>query len=63
MDGIKNGIYKFTYSARRSEQEILSIIERKKVKLFEDDLKVISEDSFRKIRGAKELTLPSKINI
>ena len=31
------------------------MIEKKKIKIFEDDLKVISNDSFRKVREGKSL--------
>ena len=30
------------------------------VKIFEDDLKVISDDNFRRVRGGKEPTPPGK---
>ena len=60
MERIKNGNYKFTHSARKTEQEILHLIEKKNIKLFEDDLKIISNESFWKVRGGKEATPPSK---
>ena len=60
MERIKAGDYKFTYTAKKTDQEILQMIEKKKVKIFEDDLKIISDESFRKVRGGKEPTPPSK---
>ena len=60
LEGIRNGNYKYKYTARKTDQEIINLIEKKKVKLFEDDLKVIPDDSFRKVRGGKEPTPPGK---
>ena len=34
---IKAGKYKYTYAAKRSEQEIMSLLEKRKIKLHEDD--------------------------
>ena len=62
VEGIKTGCFKFIFSAKRTEQEILNLIEKKKVKIFEDDLQVISDETFRKVRGGKEPTPPGKLS-
>ena len=61
IEGIKKGKHKITYTDKRSENEILSLIEKRKLKIEEDDLSVVSDEVFRKIRQGKELTPPSKI--
>ena len=53
MEGIRKGTYKYTYTARKSDQETLQLVEKKKIKLFEDDLKIISDESYRKVRGGE----------
>ena len=45
-----------------TEQEVLNLIEKMRIKIFEDDLKVISDESFRKVSGGKEPTPPNKQN-
>ena len=60
MDGIKAGSYKYIYTAKKTGQEILQMIEKKRVKIFEDHLKVIANDTFRNVRGGKESMPPSK---
>ena len=40
MEGMKGGKYKYTYSAKGPERDILlSVLENKKMKPYEDDLK------------------------
>ena len=60
LEGIKKGKHKITYTDKRSESEIISLTEKRKLKCEEDDLMTVSE-VFRKIRQGKELTPPSKI--
>ena len=50
LEGIKSGKFKFIYTAKKTEQKVLNLIEKKKIKIYEDDLNAISDDSFRKVR-------------
>ena len=59
LDSIRKGRFKLTYTDKRSETEIMTLIERK-VKINDEDLKVVPDDVYRKIRSGKESTPPSK---
>ena len=56
--GIKTRKYKYTYSIKKPALEILGILEGRKIKFSEGDLKELSYKSFRKIHQGKESTPP-----
>ena len=60
LDGICKGRFKLTFTDKRSEVEIMALIERK-VKVNDEDLKVVTDDVYRKIRPGKESTPPSRL--
>ena len=60
MDGVKRGKYKITFTDKRTETEIISMMERGKLKIEDDDLMVVPDVVFRKIRQGREHTPPSK---
>ena len=60
IEGVKRGRYKITYTDKRTETEILALLEKQKIKLSNEDFKVVPDDIFRKIRQGKELAPPSK---
>ena len=60
VDGVKRGKYKITFTDKRTETEIISMMERGKLKIEDDDLMVVPDVVFRKIRQGREHTPPSK---
>ena len=60
VEGIKKNKYKMTYSDKRTETEIMGLLDKRKIKISSEDLKVVPEDVFRKVRQGKEQTPPSK---
>ena len=50
LDGICKGRFKLTFTDKRSEVEIMALIERK-VKINDEDLKVVPDDVYRKIQS------------
>ena len=61
VDGVKRGKYKITYTDKRSETEIIALMEKGKMKIDDDDLSVVPDDVFRKVRQGREQTPPSKV--
>ena len=61
VDGVKRGKYKITYTDKRTETEIITLMEKGKMKIEDDDLIVVADDVFRKIRQGREHTPPSKV--
>ena len=47
-----------TYSDKRTET--MGLLDKRKIKISSEDLKVVLEDVFRKVRQGKEQTPPSK---
>ena len=60
VEGLRKNKYKMTYAYKRTEQEIMGLLGKKKIKIHGDDLKTVPEDIFRKIRHGREQTPPSK---
>ena len=60
VEGLKKVKYKITYTEKRSEMEVLALLEKQRIKLSNDDFKVVPDNVFRKIRKGKEVTLPTK---
>ena len=61
VDGVKRGKYKITYTDKRTETEINALMEKGKIRFDDDDLVVVPDDVFRKIRQGREQTPPSKV--
>ena len=61
VDEVKRGKYKITYTDKRAETEIFALIGKGKLRFEDDDLIIVPDDVFRKIRQGKELTPPSKV--
>ena len=60
LEGIRAGKYKMTYTEKRTESEIISLIENKKIRINEEAFNIVPDDVFRKIRHGKGQTPPSK---
>ena len=60
VDGVKRGKYKMTFTDKRTETEIVTLREKGKVRLEDEDLSIVPDDIFRKIRQGRETTPPSK---
>ena len=52
--GIKSKRYKFVYNIKRPEAEIWHLIEKQRIRFSEADLKVVQDETFRKIRQGQE---------
>ena len=61
VEGAKSGKYKITYTVKKTESEIIGMIIKKTAKITEEELKVVPDDVFRKIRQGREHTPPSKL--
>ena len=53
IEGMRQGKYKMTYTDIRLEAEIIFLIEKRKIKIEEDDLLTVSDEVSRKIRQGK----------
>ena len=60
VEGAKKGKYKITYTVKKTESEIIGMLVKKTIKISENELKVVTDDVFRKIRQGREHTPPSK---
>ena len=60
VEGAKKGKYKITYTVKKTESEIIGMMVKKGIKITENELKVVPDDVFRKIRQGREHTPPSK---
>ena len=60
VEGLRKNKYKMSYTDKRTEQEIMGLLDKKKIKIHGDGLKTVPEDIFRKIRHGREQTSPSK---
>ena len=60
MEGIRKNKYKLIYSDKRTETEVMGLLDKKKIKISGDDLKIVPDDVFRKIRHRREQAPPSK---
>ena len=47
VDGVKRGKYKMTYTDKRTEPEVISLMEKVKLKFDDDDLSIVPDDIFR----------------
>ena len=54
VDGVKRGKYKITYTDKRSETEIIAMMEKGKLKFEDEDLIIVPDDVFRKIRQERD---------
>ena len=54
IEGLKNKKYKVTFKVKKSETEIIELIEQQKVKFSEGDFTVVPDDVFKKIRQGQE---------
>ena len=45
---------------KKTESEIIGLLIKKNIKITEEELKVVPDDAFRKIRQGREYTPPSK---
>ena len=52
-----------TYLDKRIETEIIELLDKKKLQIFSEDLIVVPEDVFRKIKHGREQTPPHLQNI
>ena len=60
VEEAKKGKYKITYTVKKTESEIIGMLVKKSIKISENELKVVPDDVFRKIRQGREHTPPSK---
>ena len=60
VEGIKNGRYKIRYIEKKTANEIVSLLIKTMIKITQDELKMVPDDVFRKIRQGREHTPPSK---
>ena len=54
VDGVKRGKYKMTFTDKRTETETVTLREKGKVRLEDEDLSIVPDDIFRKIRQGRE---------
>ena len=59
VEGAKKGKYNITYTVKKTESEIIGMIVKKNIKITENELKVVPDDVFLKIRQGREHTPPS----
>ena len=60
VEGLKRGRYKMTYIEKKTNNEIISMLIKRMIKITQDELKMVPDDVFRKIRQGREHTPPSK---
>ena len=53
-ENIKNETYKITFTANKTIEEVKQMIENDKMKFVDNDLKIVDDSTFRKIRTGKD---------
>ena len=53
-EGIKQKHYEITYSVKKQEQDVISLIENQRIKFQDSDLQLVSDETFKKIRQGQE---------
>ena len=61
VDGVKRGKCKITFTNKRSETEIITMMEKGELRFEDDDLIILSDDVLRKIQQGREHTPSSKV--
>ena len=60
VEGIKTGKYKITYVEKKTESDITAMLVKMRIRITQEELKIVPDDVFRKMRQRREHTLPSK---